>query len=81
MPILRNIQSYENFAIFFQGSSSRHEDRLDEQPSFFDDLAEDGQARHQPGRQRRPAGIVVIDRAKPLFEETQSINRASFTGA
>jgi hypothetical protein len=30
---------------------------------------QDGQSRHQPCRQRRPARVVVIDLAKPLFEK------------
>jgi hypothetical protein len=30
---------------------------------------QDGQPSHQPCWQRRPTGIVVIDRAKPIFEK------------
>ena len=31
---------------------------------------EDGEAGHQPRRQRRPAGIIVIDRAETLFQKS-----------
>ncbi|MBB6301320.1 hypothetical protein GGE67_001929 [Rhizobium leucaenae] len=46
------------------------------QPAFAQDLIgevvgvlEDRQPRHQPRRQRRPARLVLIDRAEPLFEK------------
>ncbi|WP_156941459.1 hypothetical protein [Mesorhizobium sp. WSM2561] len=43
---------------------------------------EDGQPCHQPHRQEGPAGIVVSDRAEPVFlVKRQSIVRASFTSA
>ena len=32
-------------------------------------VLEDGQARHQPGRQGRPAGTIVVDRAEARLEE------------
>ena len=32
-------------------------------------VLEDGQSRHQPRRQRRPARLVLVDRAEPFLEE------------